>query len=96
MGRPVVLQLCADFRRSVSTPRTVHECPVRNAVTTECGLRPGDLDCGGIIDGLETVDEAGERIFRLMLKTASGHSTRSERHGYGQQEFVPWQLGAVM
>ena len=55
-----------------------------------------DLDCGGIVDGLETVDEAGERIFRLMLATASGHATKSERHGYGQNEFVPWQLGAVM
>jgi|GEM_PF-1772165 len=90
------MQLCVDFRRSVSTLRTVHECPVRNAVTTECGLRPGDLDRGGIIDGLDTADGAGERIFRLMLETASGRSTRIERHGYGQQEIVPWQLGAVM
>jgi altronate hydrolase len=55
-----------------------------------------DLDCGGIVEGLETVDEAGERIFRLMLDTASGRATRSELHGYGQNEFVPWQLGAVM
>ena len=55
-----------------------------------------DLDCGGIVDGLETVDEAGERIFRLMLATASGRRTKSEGHGYGQSEFVPWQLGAVM
>jgi altronate hydrolase len=55
-----------------------------------------DLDCGGIVEGLETVDEAGERIFRLMLETASGRATRSEGHGYGQNEFVPWQLGAVM
>jgi altronate hydrolase len=38
----------------------------------------------------------GERIFRLMLATASGQTTKSERHGYGQNEFVPWQLGAVM
>jgi altronate hydrolase len=38
----------------------------------------------------------GERIFRLMLATASGQTTKSERHGYGQSEFVPWQLGAVM
>jgi altronate hydrolase len=42
------------------------------------------------------VDEAGERIFRLMLDTASGRVTKSEAHGYGQNEFVPWQLGAVM
>jgi altronate hydrolase len=55
-----------------------------------------DLNCGGIVDGDETVDEAGERIFRLMLATASGQTTKSEGHGYGQSEFVPWQLGAVM
>ncbi len=55
-----------------------------------------DINCGGIVDGSETVDEAGERIFRLMLATASGQATKSERHGYGQNEFVPWQLGAVM
>jgi altronate hydrolase len=55
-----------------------------------------DINCGGIVDGEETVDEAGERIFRLMLATASGARTKSEIHGYGQNEFVPWQLGAVM
>jgi altronate hydrolase len=55
-----------------------------------------DIDCGGIVDGIETVDDAGERIFRLMLATASGRATKSEQHGYGQNEFVPWQLGAVM
>ncbi len=55
-----------------------------------------DIDCGGIVDGAETVDEAGERIFKLMLETASGRKTKSELHGYGQNEFVPWQLGAVM
>ena len=55
-----------------------------------------DIDCGGIVEGLETVDEAGERIFRLILETASGRRTKSELHGYGQNEFVPWQLGAVM
>ena len=55
-----------------------------------------DIDCGTIVDGLESIDEVGERIFRLMLATASGRSTKSELHGYGQNEFVPWQLGAVM
>jgi altronate hydrolase len=55
-----------------------------------------DIDCGTVVDGLETVDEVGERIFRLMLDTASGRATKSEQHGYGQSEFVPWQLGAVM
>ena len=55
-----------------------------------------DINCGGIVDGSETVDAAGERIFQRMLATASGQPTKSELHGYGQNEFVPWQLGAVM
>ena len=55
-----------------------------------------DINCGGIVDGSETVDAAGERIFQMMLATASGRATKSELHGYGQNEFVPWQLGAVM
>ncbi len=55
-----------------------------------------DLNCGGVVDGTETVQEAGERIFKLMLQAASGQKTKSELHGYGQNEFVPWQLGAVM
>ena len=31
-----------------------------------------------------------------FLAVASGRKTKSELHGYGQNEFVPWQLGAVM
>ena len=30
------------------------------------------------------------------LQTASGRRTLSEELGFGQEEFVPWQLGAVM
>jgi altronate hydrolase len=55
-----------------------------------------DLNCGGILDGTKTIEEAGEEIFAMMLATASGQSTKSEVHGYGQNEFVPWQLGATM
>ena len=55
-----------------------------------------DINCGDVIDGTASIDEVGERIFQLMLKTASGAKTKSENHGYGQSEFVPWQLGAVM
>src|SRR5262245_59159090 len=55
-----------------------------------------DLNCGEIADGAASVDEMGERLFKLVLETASGHATKSERHGYGQNEFVPWYLGAVM
>ena len=55
-----------------------------------------DINCGEVIDGTASIDEMGERIFRLMLRTASGTKTKSEIHGYGQNEFVPWALGAVM
>ncbi len=55
-----------------------------------------DLNCGEIVDGTATVEAMGRRLFELMLATASGTKTKSELHGYGQNEFVPWQLGAVM
>jgi altronate hydrolase len=55
-----------------------------------------DLNCGEILDGTVTLDELGERIFRTMLATASGQVSRSEAHGFGIDEFVPWMLGAVM
>ncbi|HEY2188440.1 MAG TPA: UxaA family hydrolase, partial [Caldimonas sp.] len=55
-----------------------------------------DINCGDVVDGTIGIDEMGERIFRLMLETASGKKTKSELHGYGQNEFVPWSLGAVM
>jgi altronate hydrolase len=54
-----------------------------------------DLNCGTIIDGTRTIEELGEEIFQLMLATASGQKSKSELHGYGQNEFVPWQLGAI-
>jgi altronate hydrolase len=55
-----------------------------------------DINCGEVIDGSASIDAMGERIFQLMLRTASGTKTKSEVHGYGQNEFVPWQLGATM
>ncbi|MGI5226177.1 UxaA family hydrolase [Actinoallomurus sp. CA-142502] len=55
-----------------------------------------DVDCGAILDGEVTVAELGERIFRLVLDVASGRQTASEELGFGDEEFAPWQLGAVM
>ena len=55
-----------------------------------------DLNCGAIVDGDVTVAEIGERLFGMMLETASGKRSKSELHGYGQNEFVPWYVGAVM
>ncbi|MEW6689787.1 MAG: altronate dehydratase family protein [Pseudomonadota bacterium] len=55
-----------------------------------------DINCGTIVDGKESVAEAGERFFRLVLETASGRKTKSELFGYGEDEFAPWVLGATM
>jgi altronate hydrolase len=55
-----------------------------------------DINCGEIIDGKASVQEMGQRIFELVIATASGELSKSEKHGYGQNEFVPWQVGAVM
>jgi galactarate dehydratase len=55
-----------------------------------------DTDCGTIVTGDETIEALGKRIFALLIATASGQTTRSEELGYGDNEFVPWQVGAVM
>ncbi len=55
-----------------------------------------DFNAGGIVDGLESVTEAGARLFQVMLDTASGRRTCSEDNGLGDNEFLPWQIGAVM
>ena len=36
------------------------------------------------------------RSSTMMLKVASGQHTKSEELGYGDNEFVPWQVGAMM
>jgi altronate hydrolase len=55
-----------------------------------------DVNCGTILDGEETVQECGQRIFDLILKTASGQPTKSESFDFGGAEFAPWVLGATM
>ena len=55
-----------------------------------------DVNCGTILDGDETVQECGQRIFELMLRVASGEPTKSESFDFGGAEFAPWVLGATM
>jgi altronate hydrolase len=54
-----------------------------------------DVNCGDVLDGV-SIEAKGEEIFRKVLDTASGTRTKSEELGYGDAEFVPWQIGAVM
>ncbi len=55
-----------------------------------------DFNCGTIVDGKQSIEEAGAMFFELILKTASGQQTKSEAFGYGEDEFAPWVLGATM
>jgi altronate hydrolase len=55
-----------------------------------------DVNCGTILDGDETVQQCGQRIFELMLRVASGEATKSESFDFGGAEFAPWVLGATM
>lgn len=55
-----------------------------------------DIDCGGIATGEIGMEELGRRIFDLIVETASGRKSKSEIFGYGDNEFVPWHLGATL
>jgi altronate hydrolase len=52
-----------------------------------------DLDAGPILEGRETVEQVGQRIFEKILAVASGEKTQSELAGLGDEEFAPWTLG---
>jgi altronate hydrolase len=54
-----------------------------------------DINCGEILDGTCSMQTMGERIFQLMLRTASGEASKSELLGLGDNEFVPWQIGIM-
>ena len=54
-----------------------------------------DINCGDVLDGV-SLEEKGREIFDLLVRVASGEQTKSEALGYGDAEFVPWQIGAVM
>jgi len=54
-----------------------------------------DINCGDVLDGV-SIQEKGKEIFEHILKIASGTRSKSEKLGYGDAEFVPWQIGATM
>jgi altronate hydrolase len=55
-----------------------------------------DVNCGRIISGQTTIDEMGQTIFDEILKVASGKKSKSESFGFGDHEFVPWHIGAIL
>lgn len=55
-----------------------------------------DINAGTIIDGTETVEEVGRRIFEKIVAVAGGEKTKSEIAGVGDEEFAPWIIGSVL
>jgi altronate hydrolase len=55
-----------------------------------------DINCGDILSKGRSIAEKGAEILDRVLAVASGEVTKSEALGLGDNEFVPWQVGAVM
>jgi altronate hydrolase len=54
-----------------------------------------DINAGRIVDGTATLDAVAREIYERIVAVASGEQTVSEEMDIGQEEFIPWQLGAV-
>jgi len=55
-----------------------------------------DINSGSIMEGLESIEENGIKIYNYIIKVASGKKTKSEENGYGDDEFNPWVIGATL
>ncbi len=54
-----------------------------------------DINTGTIIEGEETIEEAGERILEYVIKVASGEiEVSAVRHK--QNDFIPWKRGVSL
>src|SRR5215204_2799511 len=46
-----------------------------------------DLSAGGVIDGTETIDEVGQRVFEQVIEVASGLQAKAEVHKHREFQF---------
>ncbi|MBC8053015.1 MAG: altronate dehydratase [Sphingobacteriaceae bacterium] len=54
-----------------------------------------DLNTGSIIEGEETIEQAGERILDYVIRVASGEIQVSAVRR-GQEDFIPWKRGVSL
>jgi altronate hydrolase len=72
---------------------------IKLATNTEMFQRMSDdmdINCGEIISEGVPVEHMGRRIFERIVQVVSGEPTKSELLGFGDNEFAPWVIGAVM
>jgi len=53
-----------------------------------------DVNTGTVIDGEETIEQAGERILEYVIRVASGEEVAAVRHD--QTDFIPWKRGVSL
>ena len=46
-----------------------------------------DLSAGGVIDGTETIDEVGQRVFERIVEVAGGRQAKAEEHKHREFQF---------
>lgn len=54
-----------------------------------------DINTGTIIEGTETIEQAGERILEYIIEVASGRTTVSAVRNL-QNDFIPWKRGVSL
>ncbi|WP_158800078.1 UxaA family hydrolase [Pedobacter sp. L105] len=54
-----------------------------------------DINCGTIIEGKESIEQAGERLLNYVIEVASGN-IKPKAVGLGQDDFIPWKRGVSL
>lgn len=54
-----------------------------------------DINCGTIIDGEETIEEAAHRMLEYVIRVASGEEV-PKAVKLGQDDFIPWRRGVSL
>jgi altronate hydrolase len=54
-----------------------------------------DLNCGTVIDGEETIEEAAHKILEYVISVASGDQI-AKAVQLGQDDFIPWRRGVSL
>jgi len=54
-----------------------------------------DINCGTIIEGTESIEQAGERLLRYVIDVASGN-IKPKAVELGQDDFIPWKRGVSL
>jgi altronate hydrolase len=54
-----------------------------------------DINCGTVVEGKETISQAGERILDFVIQVASGN-IQPKAVLLGQDDFIPWKRGVSL